>query len=411
MFVRCAAAGTALLLSSSLICAPPRPSLFEWGNGVYQPRPGHPDDILNFTNFQIRQIKNYSKDNAPIPSFLAYGPTHAAVIDSKGDIYLSPLHHPNNVHLDDVDDSERVIGLLEAGGKYKQAAFTRKGVLFALNEKGEVWQWRFDKDLEAKPRKIPSLKAIKQIATGADHFAALDSEGLLYTMGDDTFGQCGIHTYGRAAREPYFELRYPNPTRVGALKDKVKEVVCGAYHTLAILDTGEVRGWGRNDKRQIGPTEETFHKMPLSAVFEPVPILNLATTRITKVAAGDSFSLFISDKKEVFGCGLNTRGQLGLGYLSHTIDFTPIPSLTGFVVREGETEREVDIKELKCGSEHCMALLDVGAVYSWGGNEHGEQGNQRRVIIDRPLLLRHFQGQRVSSVFVGPHSSAVLAFP
>jgi len=411
MFVRCAAAGTALLLSSSLICAPPRPSLFEWGNGRYQPRPGHPDDILNFSNFQVRQVATFSRDKAPVVQTLAYGPTHTAVIDSKGDLYLSPLHHPNNVQLDDVNDSERVVALLQAGGKYKQAAFTRRGVLFALNEKGEVWQWRFDKDPEAKPRQIPTLKAVKQIATGADHFAAIDSEGHLYTMGDDTFGQCGIHTFGRTAREPYFELRYPNPTRVESLKGRVKEVACGSHHTLAVLESGEVRGWGRNDKRQIGPTEETLNKMPLAAIFEPVPILNLTTRRISKVAAGDSFSFFISEDREVYGCGLNTRGQLGLGYLNHTIEFTPVPSLTGFVVREGEAEREVGIKELKCGAEHCLALLDVGAVYSWGGNEYGEQGNQRRVIADRPTLLKQFQGQRVSSVFVGTRCSAILTSP
>ena len=408
MFIRCAAAGTALLISSSLLCGPQRPTVYEWGNGVYEPRPGHPDDILNFSNFIIRPITSFTLPSSPIPTELIPGPTHTAVLDTKGDLSLYPNHPPNNVKLDEIDDSQRTLTLLQAGGRYKQAVFTRKGVLFARNEKGEVWQWRFDQDPQAKERKIPSLKGVKWIAAGVDHFAAIDSDGHLYTMGDDTFGQCGIHPYGRMAREPYFELRYPNPTKVESLKDRVKTVVCGAYHTLAILESGEVMGWGRNDKRQIGPTEETLNKVPLSAIFSPVPILNLSLRRVSKVAAGDSFSLFITDNHEAYGCGLNTRGQLGIGYLSHTIDFTSIPSLGGFVVREGNEERDVEIKELKCGAEHCMALLDVGAVYAWGGNEHGEQGNQKRVIVDRPTLLKQFRGQKVTRIFTGTHSSAVL---
>jgi len=35
-----------------------------------------------------------------------------------------------------------------------------------------------------------------------------------------------------------------------------------------------------------------------------------------------------------------------------------------------------------------MALFDVGTVYSWGGNEFGEQGNKKRILVDRPVLLK-----------------------
>lgn len=82
-----------------------------------------------------------------------------------------------------------------------------------LNAKGDIYQYAIDKDLDQEtkeiikvkinnqPRKIASLSNIKQIdvfipyqkklQTGDDHFVALSNTGEVFTMGDDTLGQCG----------------------------------------------------------------------------------------------------------------------------------------------------------------------------------------------------------------------------
>jgi alpha-tubulin suppressor-like RCC1 family protein len=39
-----------------------------------------------------------------------------------------------------------------------------------------------------KPIFVKDLPPIKMIATGLDHFLALDKKGQVYAMGDDTFG-------------------------------------------------------------------------------------------------------------------------------------------------------------------------------------------------------------------------------
>lgn len=46
-------------------------------------------------------------------------------------------------------------------------------------------------DLDPTPIKVKDLSGIKQIATGKDHFICLDKKGVVWAMGDDTFGQCG----------------------------------------------------------------------------------------------------------------------------------------------------------------------------------------------------------------------------
>ena len=55
-----------------------------------------------------------------------------------------------------------------------------------------------------------------------------------------------------------------------------------------------------------------------------------------------------------------------------------------------------------------MALFDVGTVYVWGGNEHGEQGNKKRGLIDRPRLMRNMSKKVIQSIHCSTTSSAII---
>ena len=52
--------------------------------------------------------------------------------------------------------------------------------------------------------------------------------------------------------------------------------------------------------------------MEKSKVHEPKEITHLKNERIAKIICGATFSLFQTDKGELFGCGMNDLGQLGL---------------------------------------------------------------------------------------------------
>lgn len=92
-----------------------------------------------------------------------------------------------------------------------------------LKENGNVYQYnvegKFDEltrsiqqpVIKSQKRVIKSLSNIKQIACGEDHFVALDKNGVVYTMGDDTLGQCGLGNYGRSSGGPFYERRVRNP--------------------------------------------------------------------------------------------------------------------------------------------------------------------------------------------------------
>lgn len=65
--------------------------------------------------------------------------------------------------------------------------------------------------IKTEKRTIKNLADIKQIACGHDHFVALDKNGAVYTMGDDTLGQCGLGNFGRTSGGPFYERRVRNP--------------------------------------------------------------------------------------------------------------------------------------------------------------------------------------------------------
>lgn len=51
--------------------------------------------------------------------------------------------------------------------------------------------------------------------------------------------------------------------------------------------------------------------MEKSKVMEPRVIESLKDEDITKIYCGSTFSLFLTSKGELYGCGMNDLGQLG----------------------------------------------------------------------------------------------------
>ena len=78
----------------------------------------------------------------------------------------------------------------------------------------------------------------------------------MHAMGDDTFGQCGVGgDTPRQATAPFFEERHGVPVKVTIPHDakgkpqRVKKVVCGFRHSLAITENGKLYGWGYNNQQ------------------------------------------------------------------------------------------------------------------------------------------------------------------
>lgn len=145
-------------------------------------------------------------------------------------------------------------------------------------------------------------------------------------MGDDTYGQCGVGARKRSPAPPFYDQRIKNPRKLEDLP-KIIKIVSGHNHVLALSQDGLLFGWGSNSCMQLSHEKE-FSRVdsPLIAMFSPIRLSDkLENNTITDMAAGEEFTVFVTKNKlngetEVFSCGYNIHGELGLGFLRHVAD-------------------------------------------------------------------------------------------
>lgn len=94
---------------------------------------------------------------------------------------------------------------------------------------------------------------IVKCAAGRAHSIVLSETGILYTLGNNAFGQCGRTI---VEGEQYAASQLIHRIDGNALSDgaKVSDMVCGQDHTLVLLDDGKVLacGWGADGQTGLG---------------------------------------------------------------------------------------------------------------------------------------------------------------
>ena len=80
----------------------------------------------------------------------------------------------------------------------------------------------------------------------------------------------------------------------------------GGNHSLILTNRGQVYVCGKGAQGQLG-LGMTKNK------YEPVLVQALLSKTVTMVAAGANHSLCLTSRGDVYSCGYNVYGQLGLG--------------------------------------------------------------------------------------------------
>lgn len=399
-----------------------------WGNGLYQARPGA---ALTFKNYFPKLIETFSgKDNVNL-GFINFNKDFEVGLDTTGCVYIWPKTKMHSIPDKKVNYNAREnLKQIDSKGGFVQQEFTNE-FLWGVKKDGSVHQWKLNVNHDSKDkiknigeivdfsvepvRLIASLSNIKQIATGADHLLALDNDGKVFTMGDDTLGQCGVGAHGRTKSGPFYEQRVPNPVHIKNLPS-ISAIACGSNHSLVVSGDGNVYGWGSNSKMQLSHENDfSSPNDPLLAAFYPLRIdKNLSNIMVDKVAAGNEFSMFCginrnNDETEVYGCGHNLKGELGAGFLRHVVDVSKSETLSNLVIKnENMKEEHVKILDLKCGLFHCITLQNIGCVLEWGSNDEGQLGNRKRTFSENPIWLKTFEKENIKSVFAKETSSAII---
>lgn len=328
--------------------------------------------------------------------------------------------------------------------------------LFSLGSNGSGQLGLGHKEDVSVPKSVlfhcePASDPVVKVAAGGNHTIILTSSGKAYWSGDSAKGACGITTVGTADNAQFEELVLSETDPLGPVVDvactwesstfvlrddtgkatrvyscgtgdqgqlgfeskgiaqptaipdfppagtEVVRLVAGLAHVVAVLDNGEVFGWGNGRKGQLGQSARLDDGAP------PAPVIYLAPVKIGD-SSGVDFKVVDavcgSHSTTLFGApgegriamlgpdkwGLRSNApQTAAGWAAVSGGWGCIYVLKddGTLVGWGRDDHGQlpppglpKIRSIQAGSEHALALTDDGDVVVWGWGEHGNCGPQ-----------------------------------
>jgi len=194
-------------------------------------------------------------------------------------------------------------------------------------------------------------QTISQVTAGYGHSLFLKSDGSLWGMGRDDWGQLGF------TQPPYSTN---NPVEI--ISDNVTNIAAGINHSLFITSDGSLWTMGYNSDGQLGDGTFDNTNLPIQIVSSDVDVI--------AVAAGGRHSLFIKSDGSLWGMGCGLYGELGMG----TWDSTNKPEQ---VVANG-------VIAVAAGWNHSLFLKSDGSLWGMGANGAGELGDGTTLGINHP---------------------------
>lgn len=225
---------------------------------------------------------------------------------------------------------------------------------------------------------------VKALAGGGDHFCALLDTGGVKCWGKNDNGQVGIDKL--SPRE--------TPVNVTNLSSGVVAVTAGNSHSCALLSAGTVKCWGNNDSGQLGNNSTISSTRPVD-----VDLVNLSGRQVTTITAGYNHTCAIAGSDgAVFCWGNNSFGSLGNGTNQNSTKPVPVVGLTNN-----------KIKAIGAGGDITCVVTTTGRVRCWGTNGLGELGIGRIDSLNLPTTVAELPANPRDIEAGALHTCAVLS--
>ena len=183
-------------------------------------------------------------------------------------------------------------------------------------------------------------KVYPYVAVGGKTMAAVTDGGVLYTWGDNTYGQLGIGLTSDAT--PY------STTPTVAINGNVKKVVVGDGFMVAVTINGEVYAWGRNDNGQLGNSTKDNS-------ISPVRVEGI--DNVVDIAVGLNHTLLLTNTGDIYAFGDGSNHQV-------------IPELTetALTPQKLHIKSSLEIAAVYADNNTSYALTRNGDIIAWGEN-------------------------------------------
>jgi alpha-tubulin suppressor-like RCC1 family protein len=216
-------------------------------------------------------------------------------------------------------------------------------------------------EVNTKTHKVIT-RFITQIAAGSNHSIALDSNGEVYSFGENFFGQLGHDING-----------YDN--EIVSFPKKMDLMKHGLVKRDYFPKVTEIKASG----------DSTFATIEPVRMFHVVKNKSLNENTLSGIMEEDEDA-----EKLYIGFGSNLKGQLGCSKFIHSQHRpSKITALSDFKDYNESTNCLELIKPVKWSfdTDHSFMVLENRDVLHWGGNDHGELGNGKKSRIAKPCVM------------------------
>ena len=205
-----------------------------------------------------------------------------------------------------------------------------------------------------------SLPTITAVSAGGYHSLALDTQGRIWSWGDNASGELGDGS----------TTQRTTPVVVSSLSG-VARISAGWGFSLALTSDRRAWSWGDHSGGQLGTgaTADQLVPAPISALSE-----------VRSISAGAEHSLAVLGDGSLWAWGFNTYGAIGDG----TYDERDFPVR---VVAAGTVSSAV------AGNQFSLAALPGGAALAWGNNGNGLLGDGTFAERTGPQLVLGVKGE------------------
>jgi alpha-tubulin suppressor-like RCC1 family protein len=251
-----------------------------------------------------------------------------------------------------------IVTNIAAGCEANHSLFLKSdGSLWAMgeNQYGQLGDGTFNNT--NRPEQIVSSNVIA-IAGGSGHSLFVKTNGSLWAMGWDNYGQLGD---GTNLTSPPYGTDEPEQI-VGS---GVTAIAAGGYHSLFLKSDGSLWAMGFNMTGQLG--DGTFSTNSPYGTNRPEQIV---ASGVTAIAAGGNHSLFLKSDGSLWAMGENQNGQLGDGTFNNT--------------NRPEQIVASNVTAIAAGNSHSLFLKSDGSLWAMGYNLQGDLGDGTYIKTNRP---------------------------
>ena len=235
----------------------------------------------------------------------------------------------------------------------------------AIKTDGTLWLWGRNNygqlgvstatSAVSSPVILFSYNDWKFVTAGANHLAAIKTDGTLWTWGYAGNGQLGNNAVTNRS----------SPVQTVSGGNNWKSVAAGAFYTVGIKTDGTLWLWGSNSYGQLGDNSRTSRSSPVQTTT--------GGTNWKFVECGYGHTMGIKTDGRLWTWGFNAYGALGDNTTADKS--SPVQTVSG----------GTNWKSTAGGQYNTGCIKADGTLWTWGWNVYGQLGDNTAADKSSPV--------------------------